>query len=151
MKLQYVMVSHPFYHFLQTSLLINNHCNKSLVWFKASGFYYTINPESSLGLLSCCSLVSWRSAGLTPSCVLIDEVDAVWNNQALGGSWPGQPSSALVPAGQQQPGFAHIREGASSPVLKPQALEKAHFLPLPHHHPGLDLLCWSGKVQGQLS
>ena len=29
----------------------NVHCNESLVWFEASGFCYTINSESPLGLL----------------------------------------------------------------------------------------------------
>ena len=39
------------YLFVLTSLLINVHCNESLVWFKASGFYDTINIGSSLELL----------------------------------------------------------------------------------------------------
>lgn len=34
-----------------SSLFANIHYNVSLVWFKASGFYYTINTGSSLGLL----------------------------------------------------------------------------------------------------
>jgi hypothetical protein len=33
-------------------LLVNVHCNESLVWFKASSFCYTINTGSSPGLLS---------------------------------------------------------------------------------------------------
>jgi hypothetical protein len=39
------------YPFAQIALLANIHCNESLVWFKASGFCYTINTGSSLGLL----------------------------------------------------------------------------------------------------
>jgi len=44
------------YSSVRTSLLANVHCNESLVWFKASGFCYTINTGSSLRLLleSCC-------------------------------------------------------------------------------------------------
>jgi hypothetical protein len=30
---------------------MNGHCSASLVWFKGSGFCYTINTGSSLGLL----------------------------------------------------------------------------------------------------
>ena len=46
-------VSHSILHpFVHTSLLANVHCNESLVWFEASGFCYTINTGSSLGLLS---------------------------------------------------------------------------------------------------
>jgi hypothetical protein len=43
----YYSVSHliPFY------IIANVHCNEPLVWFKASGFCYAINPGSSLGLL----------------------------------------------------------------------------------------------------
>ena len=36
----------PFVH---TSLLAGVHCKESLVWFEASGFYYTINAGPSLG------------------------------------------------------------------------------------------------------
>lgn len=36
--------------FVLISLLANVHYNESLVWFKASGFHYTINTGSSLGL-----------------------------------------------------------------------------------------------------
>ena len=44
---------HPGYvkPFAQTVLLANVHCSESLVWFEASGFCYTINTGSSLGLL----------------------------------------------------------------------------------------------------
>jgi hypothetical protein len=47
-KLQCVTAGHPLVH---TSLLANVHCSDSLVWFQASGFCYTINTGSSLGLL----------------------------------------------------------------------------------------------------
>ena len=43
-----VSTEHPFVH---TSLLANIHCSESLVWLKTSGFFYTINTVSSLGLL----------------------------------------------------------------------------------------------------
>lgn len=36
---------------VQTSLLADVHCNKSLIWIKASGFCYTINAGSSPELL----------------------------------------------------------------------------------------------------
>ena len=51
--------------FAQTALLANVHCNESLVWFKASGFCYTINTGSSLGLLSDILLLPcvWSSCG----------------------------------------------------------------------------------------
>jgi hypothetical protein len=44
-------VYHTVYSFIYTSFLANVHCNEFLVWFKASGFCYTINIGSSLGLL----------------------------------------------------------------------------------------------------
>jgi hypothetical protein len=43
-----VSTEHPFVH---TSLLANIHCSESLVWLETSGFFYTINTVSSLGLL----------------------------------------------------------------------------------------------------
>ena len=43
---------HAVYPFVQTALLANVHCNELLVWFKASGFWYTINTRPSLKLLS---------------------------------------------------------------------------------------------------
>lgn len=48
-KLQGVTVSHsiPFDHIF---ILTNVYCNESLAWFKDSGFCYTINSGSSLGL-----------------------------------------------------------------------------------------------------
>lgn len=56
----------------QTSLLANVHCNESLVWFKASGFCYTINTGSSLGWLSdilfIVALCDGDPAAYTPWC-----------------------------------------------------------------------------------
>lgn len=43
---------HTLYPFIHIFLLANVHCNKSSIWFEASDFCYTINTESSLGLLS---------------------------------------------------------------------------------------------------
>ena len=39
--------------------LANVHCSESLVWFKASGFCYTISTGSSLGFLSAILLLPW--------------------------------------------------------------------------------------------
>lgn len=39
---------HPFVH---TSLLVNVHCNDMKVWYEPSGFCYSINTGTSLGLL----------------------------------------------------------------------------------------------------
>jgi hypothetical protein len=36
----------------QTAFLADVHYNESLVWFEASGFFYTVNTGSSMGLLS---------------------------------------------------------------------------------------------------
>lgn len=33
---------HTLYPLVQSALCTDVHCNKSLVWFKASSFYYTI-------------------------------------------------------------------------------------------------------------
>lgn len=43
---------HTVYLFVHTAWLADVHCNESLVWFEASGFCYTINTGSLLGLLS---------------------------------------------------------------------------------------------------
>ena len=43
-------VCHTVSPFAQTALLVNVHCNESLVWFKASGFCYTISAGPSLKL-----------------------------------------------------------------------------------------------------
>jgi hypothetical protein len=58
--------------FVHTSLL-GNDCNESLVWFEASGFCYTVNTGSSMGLLSALLLLlrvtrsgSFGSAGSAP-------------------------------------------------------------------------------------
>jgi hypothetical protein len=56
--------------FVYTSSLANVHCNESLVWFEVSGFYDTINIESSLGLL----LVH-----LLLLCIM--EILQIWNNR----------------------------------------------------------------------
>jgi hypothetical protein len=72
------VVEVPFVH---TSLLANVHCNESLVLFKASGYCYSINTGTSLGLLLdilCCP-VSWRSGsfgsvGLVLSCTPVSGV-----------------------------------------------------------------------------
>lgn len=57
--------------FVHTSFLANVHCCESLVWFKASGFCYTINTGSLLGLPCCCPVLyiffSFESSGLAPS------------------------------------------------------------------------------------
>ena len=45
------MVHPKVYSFFLTSLLANVHCNDSLVWFEAAGFFYTINSASLLRLL----------------------------------------------------------------------------------------------------
>jgi hypothetical protein len=45
-------VCHMVHPFVSTFYLANVCCNQSLVWFEASGFCYTINPGSSLGLFS---------------------------------------------------------------------------------------------------
>lgn len=42
---------HTIFPFAQIPLLANVHCSESLVWFEASGFCYTINPGTSLGLV----------------------------------------------------------------------------------------------------
>jgi hypothetical protein len=64
------------YPFIQTSLLANTYCSESLVWFKASGFCYTIitgfSQDSSW--ITCCCSLSWRScsfgsAAPAPSCI----------------------------------------------------------------------------------
>jgi hypothetical protein len=39
------------YPFIHTSLLANVRCSECLIWFEASGFCYTINPGTSVGLL----------------------------------------------------------------------------------------------------
>jgi hypothetical protein len=44
-------VCHTVYPLLPKIALMNGHCSASLVWFKGSGFCYTINTGSSLGLL----------------------------------------------------------------------------------------------------
>jgi hypothetical protein len=43
-----VTVCYTVYSLVYTSLLANIHCSESLVWFKASSFYYTLNIRSSL-------------------------------------------------------------------------------------------------------
>jgi hypothetical protein len=51
-RLWYVTVCHMGHPFVPTALLANGHCNESLVWFEASGFCYSVNTGTSLGLLS---------------------------------------------------------------------------------------------------
>lgn len=48
------------YILLSTQLYLQILSTESLVWFEASGFYYTVNIRSSLGLFSDIPL-SWRS------------------------------------------------------------------------------------------
>ena len=50
-KLWCVTWCHTAYPSVHTSLLANAHRNGSLVWLEASGFCYTVNTGSSLGLL----------------------------------------------------------------------------------------------------
>lgn len=49
-KLPYDTVSHVVNPFDHISMLVNIHCKESLVWFKTSGFYYTISAGPSLKL-----------------------------------------------------------------------------------------------------
>jgi hypothetical protein len=51
LKLWCVPVCHIAHRFAQSAFLASVHCNESLVWFEAPGFYYTISIGSSLGLL----------------------------------------------------------------------------------------------------
>lgn len=51
-KLCCVTVCHTVYMIAQTAFLADVHYNESLVWFEASGFFYTVNTGSSMGLLS---------------------------------------------------------------------------------------------------
>ena len=44
-------VCHTVDPLVQTIFLANAHCNELLVWFRASGFWYTINTGPSLKLL----------------------------------------------------------------------------------------------------
>lgn len=60
------VVCHSLYtidSFVYISLLASVHCSESLVWLEASGFCYTSNTGSSLGLLLDILLMScaWRS------------------------------------------------------------------------------------------
>jgi len=95
------------------NLLANVCCNKSLVWFKASGFCYTINTGSSLGPLShilflpcIIEILQFWSAGTFHALQqLIDRVDVgVGQLKALDlglvGSWVGQSASFLTPIHQ---------------------------------------------------
>ena len=51
-ELQCITVCYTVNPFAHIDSLANVHCNESLVWFKVSGFCYTINTGFSLGLLS---------------------------------------------------------------------------------------------------
>jgi hypothetical protein len=83
-------VYHTTHPFPQTSLLANDHCSESSVWFESSGFCYSILdlPWNSSGI-ACCP-VSWRSCsfGSPPLQQFIDGVDVGWPTQSLGsGPW----------------------------------------------------------------
>lgn len=56
------------YPFAETVLLANGHYNESLIWLEATGFCYTINKWSSLGLRSDILLmpVLWRPLSFGP-------------------------------------------------------------------------------------
>lgn len=65
-------VSTAYIHFVHT-LLANVHCNESLVWYKASGFCYSVDIGTSLLWESHCCLgvtrsCSFGSVGPAPSC-----------------------------------------------------------------------------------
>lgn len=51
-KLYWITVFHTVFSFTQKAFLASIHCDESLVWFETSGFCFTINTGTLLGLLS---------------------------------------------------------------------------------------------------
>lgn len=121
------VVCHRMYPYAQIASLARAHCNELLVWLEASGFYYTINSEFSLGLLSdilllphvreilpCCF-----GSALAPSCTTeVHRWDGCWGGPT---QWPGSgPERKLVslPALLDQLSyFVQAREGANSLII----------------------------------
>ena len=113
-------MSHTVNPFIHIALLASVHCKESLVWFKASGFCYTIDTGPSLGLLldilllSCIveNLQDWYLHVLQQT---IDEVDV--GVDQLPWFWAGLVSQAALLHPHHQGELSSIVL-ASSPLVE---------------------------------
>ena len=128
-----------------TSLFVNVYCNESLVWLKASGFCYSINPGSSSGLLLLWPCVMeilqlWVSVHMLLQLIAevdvgVDQLKAL--HLGLSDHWVDQPTSSPAPtvlvSSPAMPQLVHpvlqlARGRVSSPTLMPSVL-------MTHLHP----------------